>query len=138
MGHPMAAAAALAVQEVIAEENLLQNVQARGTQMLDLLRDRFGNSSYLGDIRGRGLFVGLELVRDRSSKAPFDPGLGLAGRLKAAALSNGLMIYPGSGTIDGTSGDHILLAPPYVVSEEEIEEIVDRIGHTLEQVLGAN
>lgn len=138
MGHPMAAAAALAVQEVIAEENLLQNVQARGTQMLDLLRGRFGNSSYLGDIRGRGLFIGLELVRDRSSKAPFDPGLGLAGRLKAAALSNGLMIYPGSGTIDGISGDHILLAPPYVVSEEEIEEIVDRIGHTLEQVLGAN
>ena len=135
MGHPMAAAAALAVQEVIAAENLLANVRARGEQMMAALKARFGNSPFIGDIRGRGLFIGLELVQDRGSKEPFDAALRLADRLRSTAMSNGLMIYPGSGTADGRHGDHILLAPPYIVTEDQVGEIVDRLGQTVDEVL---
>lgn len=135
MGHPMAAAAALAVQEVIAEDNLLENVRLRGAEMMAGLQSRFAGSRYIGDIRGRGLFIGLELVQDRDSKVPFDPEMGLASRLKARAMDNGLMIYPGSGTIDGKSGDHILLAPPYILTAAEVGEIVGRLGDTVDQVL---
>ncbi|MDR6759261.1 adenosylmethionine-8-amino-7-oxononanoate aminotransferase [Mycoplana sp. BE70] len=135
MGHPMAAAAALAVQEVIAEDNLLENVRLRGAEMMAALQSRFAGSRYIGDIRGRGLFIGLELVQDRDSKVPFDPEMGLASRLKARAMDNGLMIYPGSGTIDGKSGDHILLAPPYILTAAEVGEIVGRLGDTVDQVL---
>lgn len=135
MGHPMAAAAALAVQRVVAEDNLLVNVRLRGAEMMSALQSRFANSPYIGDIRGRGLFIGLELVQDRLSKLPFDPGMALASRLKAGAMRNGLMIYPGSGTIDGKAGDHILLAPPYIVTSAEVGEIVSRLGDTVDQVL---
>lgn len=135
MGHPMAAAAALAVQETIGGENLLANVRVRGEEMMSALRARFGNSPFIGDIRGRGLFIGLELVKDRITKAPFEPSMQVAARLKARAMENGLMIYPGSGTIDGVLGDHILLAPPYILKPEEGEEIVERLGQTVDQVL---
>ena len=137
MSHPMAAAAALAVQETIAADNLLANVRERGTQLMASLNSRFGNSPFIGDIRGRGLFIGLELVQDRITREPFDPSMNLAARLKARAMENGLMIYPGSGTIDGTSGDHVLLAPAYILTPQEADEIVDRLGQTIDDVLGA-
>lgn len=126
MGHPVACAAALAVQTVIAENNLLANVRTQGALFRDALEQRLGDHVHIGDIRGRGLFIAVELVRDRSTKAPFDPELAIHARVKAAALERGLMVYPGSGTVDGRVGDHILFAPAYTVSTEESYEIVDR------------
>lgn len=134
MGHAIACAAALEVQRVIADDKLLANVQARGEQLRASLRTAFADTPWVGDIRGRGLFVGIELVGDRVSKAPFDPALKLASRIKAAAQHQGLLIYPMAGTIDGLSGDHILLAPPFITTATEIEEIVGRLHDTVTAV----
>src|SRR5690606_29180791 len=112
MGHPMACAAALAVQEVIERDDLLSNVRAMGAYLRARLEARFGNHAHVGDIRGRGLFLGLELVADRGTKEPFDPGLKLHAKVKKEAMARGLMVYPMGGTIDGARGDHVLLAPP--------------------------
>ena len=133
--HPVGCAAALAVQRVIEREGLLVRVQEAGERLSDLLLARFGNHPHVGDIRGRGLLQAIELVEDRSSKAPFDPGLALHERAKADAFSRGLLIYPGGGTVDGRSGDHILLAPPYDVSDDELEMIVDLLSQTVDAVL---
>lgn len=137
MGHPVAAAAALAVQEVIAEDDLLANVRRQGDHLRRALEARFGNSPHVGDIRGRGLFIGLELVQDRASREPFDPALQLHARLKKAALGKGLMIYPSGGTIDGRRGDHVLLAPPFILTEDQADEIVLRLEETLDDVIRA-
>ena len=135
MGHPTACAAALAVQEVIAEDDLLARVRRMGELLAQRLADRFGQHPHVGDIRGRGLFRGLEFVRDRETKAPFDPALRLHARIKKAAMARGLMCYPMGGTIDGRRGDHLLLAPPFIVSETEIEAIVDRLDGALGDAL---
>jgi adenosylmethionine-8-amino-7-oxononanoate aminotransferase len=103
--------------------------------MTTLLRQRFGNHPNVGDIRGRGLLLALELVADRQTKAPFDPALALHVRAKNEAFARGLLIYPGGGTADGRAGDHILLAPPYNVTDAEIEMIVDLLADTLAVVL---
>ena len=84
------------------------------------------DNPFVGDIRGSGLFVGIELVADRDTNAPADPAL--ATTLKKAAMEEGLMIYPGSGNVDGTSGAHILLAPPYIYAESNVSELVDKLG----------
>lgn len=128
MGHPTACAAALAVQHVIDEEGLLDAVRTRGAQLRHELEERFGNHHHVGDIRGRGLFIGLELVADRGSREPFDPALGLNKRIKAEAMARGLICYPGGGTIDGTRGDHVLLAPPFISTADHISELVDKLG----------
>jgi len=99
------------------------------------LTERFGNHPNIGDIRGRGLFRGIELVAGRGSKQPFDPALKLHARVKQAAFDLGLACYPSGGTIDGVRGDHVLLAPPYIVSPDEIELIVDRLGAAIDQAL---
>ena len=132
MGHPMAAAAALAVQEVIERDGLLANVRAMGEHLGARLRERFGQHPHVGDIRGRGLFWGLEFVSDRESKAPFDPALRLHACLKAEAMTRGLMIYPMGGTVDGERGDHMLLAPPFIVGRDTIDTIVDRLAETID------
>ena len=132
MGHPTACAAALAVQKVIQEEGLLENVRAMGDLLEDALHDRFGNDPHIGDIRGRGLFRGLELVADRASKAPLDPDLQIHSRIKAAAMQRGLMCYPGGGTIDGRRGNHILLAPPFILTESQVGEIADKLGDAVD------
>ncbi len=126
--HPLACAAAVAVQTVIAEEGLLGNVTARGAQLEAALRDRFAEHPNVGDIRGRGLFWALEFVRDRHTKAPFDPALAVNGRVKAAAFARGLACYPVAGTADGVAGDHVILAPPYNTTEADITLIVDRLA----------
>jgi adenosylmethionine-8-amino-7-oxononanoate aminotransferase len=131
MAHPVACAAALAVQETIEAENLLDNVRRQGEALADALTERFGNHHHVGDIRGRGLFAALELVRDRTTKEPFDPTTGLAARIKRAGMEAGLICYPSSGTIDGRRGDHVLLAPPYIVGPNEIEEMVDKLDGAL-------
>ena len=133
--HPVGCAAALAVQRAVREEGLLERVQQAGASLNSLLASRFGNHPNVGDIRGRGLLQAIELVADRSTKAPFDPELALHQRAKADAFARGLLIYPGGGSVDGRSGDHILLAPPYNVTDAELEMIVDLLAETVEAVL---
>jgi adenosylmethionine-8-amino-7-oxononanoate aminotransferase len=132
IGHPMACAAALAVQQVIARDGLLDNVKVTGARLKQRLRDRFGNHPHVGDIRGRGLFMAIELVEDRSTKVPFEPGLKLHARVKREAMQRGLMVYPMGGTIDGASGDHVLLAPPFIVNETIVDTIVERLGEAVD------
>lgn len=135
MGHAVACAAALAVQQVIEEEQLLENVRRMGGLLERRLRDRFGPHAHVGDIRGRGLFWALELVEDRATKKPFDSRFALHARVKREALQQGLICYPSGGTADGTKGDHILIAPPYIIDESHLEELVDSLERTLEAVL---
>ncbi|TPI48024.1 aspartate aminotransferase family protein [Mesorhizobium sp. B2-9-1] len=137
MGHPMAAAAGLAVQEVIRRDHLLDNVKAMGARLERRLSERFGNHHHVGDIRGRGLFQAIELVADRGSKEPFDPALKLNARVKSEAMNNGLMVYPMGGTIDGVRGDHVLLAPPFIATSQDIDAIVERLGDAVDAALRA-
>lgn len=127
MGHATACAAALEVQNVIDDEDLLANVKARGEQLRAMLRDRLGDHPHVGDIRGRGLFVGIEFVLDRDGKTPFDPARKLNALIKREAMHRGLMIYPMGGTIDGKQGDHVLLAPPFICTPSDIDRIVARL-----------
>jgi len=135
MGHPVAAAAGRAVLGEILNRNLLDRVQSTGAALRGLLEERFGQSPFVGDIRGRGLFLGLELVQDRDAKTPFDPALGIAKKVKAAAFEAGLICYPMSGTIDGRHGDHVLLAPPFILSDDEAGELVDKLDAALSWVM---
>jgi adenosylmethionine-8-amino-7-oxononanoate aminotransferase len=130
--HPMACAAALAVQEVIARDDLLANVRAMGAHLSRRLGERFGNHAHVGDIRGRGLFMGVELVEDRSTKAPFDPKLKLHARIKREAMARGLAVYPGGGTIDGVNGDHVLIAPPFIIDAATVDAVVERLGDAID------
>lgn len=135
LAHPLACAAALAVQDVIREDRLLDRVKERGKQLEQRLTERFGNHRHVGDIRGRGLFWAIELVADRAGRTSFDPALKLNQKIKAEAFANGLGCYPGGGTVDGVRGDHVLLAPPYIASAAEIDLIVDKLGTAVDNVL---
>jgi adenosylmethionine-8-amino-7-oxononanoate aminotransferase len=132
IGHPVACAAALAVQKVIERDELLTSVRRQGLRLKEKLTAAFGRHPHVGDVRGRGLFMGLELVEDRETKEPFDPGLRLHARVKAEAMARRLMVYPMGGTIDGRCGDHVLLAPPFIASEQEIDEIVARLAAAID------
>jgi hypothetical protein len=136
MGHPTACAAALAVQRKIEKLDLLANVRTQGKALADRLVERLGNHPNVGDIRGRGLFRGIELVADRASKKPLDPALKLHARIKAKAMDRGLICYPAGGTADGDSGDHVLLAPPFIIDEKVVGEIVERLGDAIDAALG--
>lgn len=127
IGHPIGCAAALAVQETIEDDGLLANVVKRGAQLRALLKERLAPFNVVGDIRGRGLMIGIELVSDPATKAPFPPSLRLHARIKNAAMDEGLIVYPNGGCVDGVHGDHILLAPPYILSEDDVAEIADRL-----------
>ena len=133
--HAVGCAAALAVQRVIKEEGLLARVHSSGERLKTLLQERFADHPNVGDIRGRGLLVALELVADRARKTCFPPRLAIHEKAKAEAFERGLLIYPSGGTADGSEGDHILLAPPYNVSDDELSLIVDLLGETMEAVL---
>jgi adenosylmethionine-8-amino-7-oxononanoate aminotransferase len=135
MGHPMAAAAALAVQEVIRRDDLLANVTAMGELLDRRLRERLSNHAHVGDIRGRGLFRGVEFVANRATKAPFAPSRELHAGIKAEAMARGLMVYPMGGTVDGVHGDHVLLAPPFIVEPRHIDTIVDRFVSAIDAAL---
>jgi adenosylmethionine-8-amino-7-oxononanoate aminotransferase len=132
MGHPLACAAALAVQRVIRRDTLLANVRTQGAYLLRRLKERFGNHPFVGDVRGRGLLQALELVTDRSSKDTFDPKLKLHARVKHEAMARGLMVYPMGGTVDGERGDHVLLAPPFIVDGAVVDAIVERLGEAVD------
>ena len=135
LGHAVACAAALAVQQVIERAGLLQKVQRDGLLLRRLLTEKFQNHAHVGDIRGRGLFWGLELVQARASQAPFDPARRLHAQVKAAAFERGLLVYPMGGTLDGRYGDHILLAPPFIATEDELAQIVDRLAAAVDAAL---
>ncbi|PVY77914.1 hypothetical protein C7414_107244 [Cupriavidus alkaliphilus] len=138
IGHATACAAALAVQRTIVEDKLLANVLARGEQLRTRLREALGGHPNLGDVRGRGLFVGVEFVADRDSKATLDPALKTHARLKSAAMQNGLLVYPMGGTVDGVHGDHVLFAPPFICTPRDIDNIVDRFVAAVGAVLPAS
>jgi len=132
MGHPLACAAALAVQRVMRRDNLLANVRSQGAHLARRLKERFGNHPFVGDVRGRGLFQGIELVADRGSKEPFDPKLRLHARVKREAMARGLLVYPMGGSADGVRGDHVLIAPPFIIDGAAIDTIVERLGEAID------
>jgi len=135
LGHAAACAGALAVQRRLHEGGLLARVAPLGERLERKLREAFGEHPHVGDIRGLGLFWGIELVADRASKRPFDPKLRVHAEIKKEALRAGLMCYPMGGTLDGVQGDHILLAPPFILEEAQIGELVTKLGSALEAVL---
>ena len=128
MGHPTAAACGVAVVSAILDRGLLPRVREQGEKLRGRLEDRFGQHPHVGDIRGRGLFRGIEIVEDRETKAPFDPSRGVAAKIKKAAFESGLICYPMSGTIDGRQGDHILLAPPFIIEDGQLDELTDKLA----------
>ncbi len=135
MGHATACAASLAVIDVIERDGLLENVKKQGETLDRLLHQQFDDNPHVGDIRGRGLFQAIELVADKKTKEPFDPGLKLHARIKGHAMARHMMCYPMGGTADGKRGDHVLLAPPYIVNEEQIAEIVSRLGQAVDSAI---
>jgi len=135
IGHPVACAAAHAVVKKIMDRRMLDRVLTQGVRLHKALLDKFGDHPHIGDIRGRGLFFGLELVRDRDTKAAFPPQLGLHRKFKQTALESGLVCYPAGGTIDGQQGDHILLAPPFIIDTAHIDEIVSKLDTALKSTL---
>jgi adenosylmethionine-8-amino-7-oxononanoate aminotransferase len=137
LGHAAACAGALAVQRRLHEDGLLARVSPLGEALRLRLQAAFGAHPHVGDLRGRGLFRGIELVAERETKKPFDPALRVHARLKKEALAQGLMCYPMGGTLDGVRGDHVLLAPPFIVDEGQLDELVDKLGRALERTLSA-
>ncbi|WP_170791727.1 aspartate aminotransferase family protein [Ruegeria lacuscaerulensis] len=135
IGHPVATAAALAVVTQMIERDLPHRVMQMGSMVQDALLAEFGQHPNVGDIRGRGLFRGIELVADRVTKAPFDPSQGVATKIKKAALAEGLICYPMSGTRDGRFGDHVLLAPPFILKETQVGEMVTKLSNSLAAVV---
>ena len=136
LGHPTSCAGANAVLDRLVDDKLVERVAPVGAMLRGALEERFGQHANVGDIRGRGLFLGIELVADRDTKAPLDPSRGVAGKLKKAAFAEGLICYPMSGTIDGANGDHILLAPPFILSDDQVGELVDKLDAAMKTVLG--
>jgi adenosylmethionine-8-amino-7-oxononanoate aminotransferase len=137
LGHPMACAAALAVQQVIRRDGLVAKVRDDGVAFGAMLADALGNHPHVGDIRGRGFFWGIELVADRASKAPFDPALKINATIKKDAMARGLLCYPFGGTVDGRQGDHVLLAPPFIATRQDLQEIAVRLAASIDAVTSA-
>jgi len=135
IGHPVATAAGLAVVSALLDRGLVARSATQGAALHAALAERFGQHPYVGDIRGRGLFRGVELVADRETKAPFDPGRGVAAKVRKAAFAAGLICYPMGGTIDGRRGDHVLLAPPFIIEDAQIAELVDKLDTAISAAL---
>ncbi len=136
-GHPVACAASLAVQQVLAEDRLVDNARAMGLRLRAALDRRFGDHPHVGDIRGRGLLVAIELVADRATKAPFAAAAQMHARIKREALARGLATYTRGGTADGIIGDHALLAPPYIIAPSEVDRIVEILGAAVDAAVGS-
>ncbi|MCP1404370.1 aspartate aminotransferase family protein [Achromobacter insolitus] len=135
LGHAIACAASLAVQDVIRRDQLLARVRAQGEGLRQRLESALGAHPHVGDIRGRGLFMGVELVQDRGNKQTFDPALTLHARIKREAMARGLMVYPMGGTIDGRQGDHVLLAPPFIISDDELDQLTERLSGAIDAAI---
>ncbi|XDF33459.1 aspartate aminotransferase family protein [Paracidovorax avenae] len=137
LGHPVACAAALAVQRVIQRDGLLAKVRDHGVFFGEALRQALGGHARVGDIRGRGFFWGVELVQDRGGKTPFDPARKVHARTKKEAMARGLLCYPMGGTVDGRVGDHVLLAPPFIASRAELQDIAGRLADAVDAATAA-
>ena len=137
-GHATACAAALAVQRAIKSRGLLAKVGERGAGLESRLHARFADHPHIGEIRGRGLFWALELVEDRATKKPFAPARKINSRLKLRALDNGLLCYPMGGSLDGVAGDHVMIAPPFIISEAQLDEAVEKLGRSVDEVVATN
>ncbi|MFT4701505.1 MAG: adenosylmethionine-8-amino-7-oxononanoate aminotransferase [Yoonia sp.] len=135
LGHPTAAAAGIAVVNAMLDRDLIPRVKTQGDKLAAALHAQFGQHPNVGDIRGRGLFRGIELVADRDTKDPFNPSRKIAGKIKAAAFEAGMICYPMSGTIDGRTGDHVLLAPPFIINDNQIDELVQKLSGAIETAL---
>lgn len=135
LGHPVAAAAANAVIDILTADGMMQRVTDQGNKLKAALEAEFGNHPNIGDIRGRGLFLGVELVQDRATKATFDPARKLHASIKAHAFERGLICYPMGGTIDGKHGDHVLLAPPFIIEDDQIDEVVTKLSQAIDSAL---
>jgi len=134
MGHPVACAAALAVLKAILNRKILSSIKSKSNQLFNCLETQLGHHPNIGDIRGRGLFIGIEIVKNIETKKPFDPNLKVAASIKHAAFEAGLICYPMSGTRDGKWGDHILLAPPFIINENQIIELVNKLSISIENL----
>jgi hypothetical protein len=134
-GHPLAAAAAHAVLQAILGRGLVERVQEQGAKLERALQDTFGQHAHVGDIRGRGLFRGIELVENRTTKQAFDPARKLHVHVKSAAMKEGLIVYPAGGTINGRDGDHVLIAPPFIIEDAQIEELVTKLKRAVDSAL---
>ena len=134
-GHTTCCAAGLAVQTIVRRDNLVAKASDDGAYLFTRLREAIGGRDYVGDIRGRGLFIGIELVADRQAKEPFDPALQLFAKVRDRTLENGLICYPTGGNVDGVKGDQIILSPPFTATRAELDEIVDKLAASLEQVI---
>jgi adenosylmethionine-8-amino-7-oxononanoate aminotransferase len=133
--HPVAAAAALAVQRIMVRERLARAAATQGDKLRRMLKEAFAGHPHVGDIRGRGLLIGLELVQERAAKLPFAPGRKLHASVRQEAMARGLMVYPMGGTIDGLHGDHVLLAPPFTITDAELDILVERLSASLDAAL---
>jgi adenosylmethionine-8-amino-7-oxononanoate aminotransferase len=133
-GHTVACAAGLAVQKIIERDRLVEKCATEGDYLMDRLRQEFGTHPFIGDIRGRGFFVALEVVKDRKTKAPFLAELNLHARIRESAFEHGLLVYPSGGTVDGFNGDHVLLSPPYTISRDEIEQMLELLKKSMSAV----
>lgn len=132
-------AAVVAVQKIVQERNLMANVRAMGAILERRLQETIGHHPHVGDIRGRGLFWGVEFVQDRSTKRPFPAAANVAAQLNDLGLTEdySIVVYPGSGTADGIAGDHIIIAPPYDVTADDIEHIVKTVSRLIEDFFSA-
>lgn len=135
IGHPVACAAADAVVRKLTDGGMAARSAQMGEKLMAALTAEFGQHPHVGDIRGRGMFRGVEIVEDRETKAPFDPQKGIAAKLKKQAFANGLICYPMGGTIDGRQGDHVLIAPPFIITDEQIDELVGKLSKTFAEVI---
>ena len=134
---PAACAAALKVQQIVQSDNLLENVRNMGKYLEQSLRDRLEKHPHVGNIRGRGLFWGIEFVANKATKAPFDPALKVADKMHQTGMSKGydIAIFQATGSAEGGwNGDHILLAPPYIITKADVDEITDRVCRVIEDV----
>jgi len=134
VGHATAAAAGVAVERVIERENLLEKVMETGGVLRDALNEAFRDHPHVGDIRGRGLLLGIELVQDRETRAPIPAELGLPETIRRTAMHHGLICYPGGGTADGRDGAHVLLAPSYIYKQAHVDELVSKLQRTFNDV----
>ena len=134
-GHTVACAAGLAVQRIIERDALLERVRSRGEMLRAALRDALGRFAEVGDVRGRGYFIGIEFVHDRSSKAPFPAERGLSAEIGRRAFQDGLICFPCAGNAGGGLGDVIIVAPPYNASDAELSELVDKLARAVERSL---
>lgn len=136
LGHPVAAAAANAVIKKLINNDLVSRSTEKGKKLSNMLESKFSQHPNVGDIRGRGLFQGIEFVENRETKKPFDPDLKFATKLKMNAFEAGLICYPMSGTRDGKNGDHVLLAPPFIIEDSQMDELIEKMDSAITKTLG--